>query len=131
MMLRTGIACVAVMMFMSSTVEAQDFRTLGTRRGALIGAGLGAIAGAQNDEALAGIAIGGLVGGAAGRYIGNRINYDVGRAYNNGFVQGSYAQPRYYSQPAYNYQPYGGRSYSGYGYSQPYYRGSSGCSRRW
>ena len=131
-MLRTGIACLAVMMFMATTVEAQDFRALSTRRGALIGAGLGAIAGAQNDEALAGIAIGGLVGGAAGRYVGNRLNYDVGRAYNNGFAQGSYyQQPQYYSQPSYNYQPYGGRSYSNYGYRQPYYRGSSGCSRGW
>ena len=57
----------AALIFMTSSVEAQSFGQLGTRRGALVGGVIGGIIGGQNDEVAAGIIAGGLVGGVTGR----------------------------------------------------------------
>ena len=108
-----GILCLALTA--TSTLEAQDFRSLGTRRGALVGAVAGGLIGGSNDEVAAGIIAGGLVGGAAGRVIGNQMNirnYGYGTGYGGAYrPQQSYYQPR----PAY-VQP-------SYGYAQPRYNG--------
>ncbi len=100
-----ALAAVAVM---TVPADAQSYRTLGTRRGAVAGAVIGGIIGAQNNEAAAGIIVGGLVGGVAGRAVGNQKD----RAYYGGNYghSGYYQQPRYYaptptyySRPSYNY----------------------------
>ena len=55
MFVRTTCVVVALMLFGASTLEAQGFRQLGTRRGAITGAVIGGIIGGQNDEVAAGI----------------------------------------------------------------------------
>lgn len=130
-----------------STSDAQAYRTLGTRRGAIAGAIIGGIAGAQNDEALAGVAIGGLVGGVAGRVIGNNIDQNQFRGNNQTYYapQRQYYAPQqqFYSQPRVQtystqqfYTPSGSTFHNGYHgghYGTPVYRapvyGNSGNYR--
>ena len=95
MFTRTSL-CVALFVALTATsVEAQSFRQLGTRRGAITGAVIGGIIGGQNDEVAAGIIAGGLVGGVTGRVVGTRIDQRAAYQY------GGYG----YQQPRYNYQP--------------------------
>lgn len=101
-----GLLCLA--MTATSTLQAQDFRALGTRRGALIGAVAGGLIGGHNDEVAAGIIAGGLVGGVTGRVIGNQMNarnYGYGGGYHAYQPQQTYyqPQPQVYVQPSYGY----------------------------
>ena len=98
---KTGILFLLFAAMNTSALEAQGFRTLGTRRGAITGAVIGGIIGGQNDEVAAGIIAGGLIGGATGRFIGSRV--DQNRAY------GGQQYPQY--QQGYSPQPQ-----QGYGY---------------
>ena len=120
----------------SQSAEAQNFRQLGTRRGALTGAIIGGIVGNQNNEAFAGIVVGGLVGGVTGRVVGNNLDqryYSSRPVYRQPVYhqQQYYTAPRQvyyqrhptvygggYSTPAYHYGGYnhGYRGYGGYGY---------------
>jgi hypothetical protein len=88
-----ALACVA--MTATSFVQAQDYRGLGTRRGAVAGAVIGGLIGGKNDEVAAGIIAGGLIGGATGRIVGNRMDQNrYGQNYgypNQGY---SYHQPQ-------------------------------------
>jgi len=106
----------AAMIFMTSSLEAQSFRTLGTRRGALVGGVIGGIIGGQNDEVAAGIIAGGLVGGVTGRVVGNRLDINQSRAYYQGYSQG-------YSQPTYQYVAPRQQYYTPQRSSCPYSRG--------
>ena len=108
--LKYGIIAFAIALFAAPSVaDAQNFQTLGRRRGAVGGAILGAIIGDQNNEAFAGAAIGGLLGGTIGNVSGRNID----RQFSGG-------------QPIYNYNGYrGGNSYSRpVQYQQQYYRPS-------
>ena len=94
--LKYAIATLALTLFVTPSIaSAQSLQTLGTRRGAIGGAILGAIIGDQNNEGLAGAAIGGLVGGAIGNVTGRNLD----RRYSGG-------------QSSYNYGGYGGASYN-------------------
>jgi hypothetical protein len=100
MFLRTSILGLLCIALTTSSLEAQDFRTLGTRRGAITGAVIGGLIGGKNDEVAAGIIAGGLIGGVTGRAIGNRMD-----ANSYGYQQ-SYGHQNYgrsYAQPAYNH----------------------------
>lgn len=106
---------------MASAADAQNFRALGTRRGAVAGAIIGGVIGGQNDEVAAGIIAGGLVGGVAGRAIGNRVQqnqiyYGTQRqiyspsTFHSQPVYRTYAQPQYqqnlYHSPSYGVPNY-------------------------
>ena len=118
-----GIALIAV----PSTVQAQNF----TRKGAVAGAVIGAIAGSRNDRPLGGAVIGGVIGGVAG----NAIDRSRQSRYRSGYRGYGYqGNSQYYGSPyrgqsfQRSYYPvqrvyqspvrYGGR------YGQSYYRGS-------
>jgi len=85
MYLRRFCFIAAAMILFTSSLEAQDFRTLG-------------VIGNQNDEVAAGIIAGGLVGGVTGRVVGNRLDSNYNQAYRQGFSQG-------YRQPQVRYAP--------------------------
>ena len=126
--LKYGIVAIAFALFITPSVaDAQNFQTLGTRRGAVGGAILGAIIGDQNNEAFAGAAIGGLVGGTIGNVSGRNIDRQFGGGqpiYNYGGYRGG----SYYSRPVQQqyYRPsprgYHGGGYGG-GYGRPVYHG--------
>ena len=101
--LMMAVALVAMLSLQSA--EAQNFRQLGTRRGAVAGAIIGGIVGNQNNEAFAGVVVGGLVGGVAGRVVGNNLDQ------------------RYYApqQPVYQHQYYQQRPVYNRGYGAPVY----------
>ena len=131
--LKYAIAALAFTLFAAPSVaEAQNFRTLGTRRGVVGGAILGAIIGDNNNEAFAGAVVGGLVGGTIGNFSGRNLDRQFGGGqpvYNyNGYRGGPYYnhspaqyQQQYY-RPSHNtYYGHGGGY--GHGYHQPVYRG--------
>ncbi|MFK7769583.1 MAG: glycine zipper domain-containing protein [Mariniblastus sp.] len=101
MFLRTSICVVLFVALSATSVEAQSFRQLGTRRGAITGAVIGGLIGGQNDEVAAGIIAGGLIGGVAGRAVGNRM--DQRSAYQYGSY--GYQQPRQYSYQPQTFHP--------------------------
>ena len=73
--LKYPIIALAFALFAAPAVaQAQNFQTLGTRRGAVTGAILGAIIGDSNNEAFAGAAVGGLVGGTLGNVGGRNLD---------------------------------------------------------
>ena len=133
------VAVAFVVTSFSQSAEAQNFRQLGTRRGALTGAIIGGIVGNQNNEAFAGVVVGGLVGGVAGRVVGNNLDQ---RYY--GTQQPIYQQPihhqpvyqqQYYSAPRqvyYQQQPavYGGYGAPVYNYGGGHY-GHNGHRHGW
>ena len=114
-----GIATLAFILFAAPSIaEAQNFQTLGRRRGAVAGALLGAVIGDQNNEAFAGAAIGGLVGGTIGNVSGRNIDrqfhggqpiYNYGG--NNGYYSRPVVQQQQFYRPSQNYY----RSHGGYG----------------
>jgi len=115
--------------------EAQNFRALGTRRGAVAGAVIGGIIGNQNNEAAAGIIVGGLVGGVAGRAIGNQqtrnFNGGHGQSYSSGrtyYQQPTYQQPTYYPAQRYHAPPV--QYYRQPTYAPRYHGGGYGNSYR-
>lgn len=119
---RTSCLVVAIIAVTATSLHAQNFSTIGTRRGGLAGAVIGGIIGNQNNETGAGIAIGALVGGAAGRIYGNRLDYRQQQAYYNS-QQLAYAQRRAAAAQSYRYpSSYGRRVYYPSGsvaYSRP------------
>ena len=126
--LKYGIIALAIALFAApSAADAQNFQTLGRRRGAVGGAILGAIIGDQNNEAFAGAAIGGLVGGTLGNYSGRNIDRQFGGGqpiYNyNGYRGGNnYGRPVQYQQQQY-YRSSPSHYGHGGGYRQPVYGG--------
>ena len=136
--LKYGIIALGFALFASPSVaKAQNFQTLGTRRGAVAGAILGAIIGDQNNEAFAGAAIGGLVGGKIGNVSGRNLDrqfgggqpiynyngYRGGPYYNHSpaqFQQQQYHPQQQYYQPSHGYQGGYQHGYGG-GYGQPVY----------
>ena len=134
------VAIVLALFITPSVAEAQNFQTLGLRRGAVTGAILGAIIGDQNNEAFAGAAVGGLVGGALGNYGGRNLDRQFAGGqpiYNYGGNRGgNYNRPVGYQQvavPAYRPNPSGYRG-GGPGYGRPNGPGYGrpGCpSRGW
>ena len=149
--LKYGIVALAFALFIiPSVADAQNFQTLGRRRGAITGAILGAVIGDQNNEAFAGAAIGGLVGGTIGNVGGRNLDRQFAGGqpiYNYGGNQSYYRRPQYqqvyrpapqvyhghgggygrpvYSQPVYGRPVYGGHGghYGGGGFGQPVYGG--------
>jgi outer membrane lipoprotein SlyB len=114
MMFRSGVLFVLFVALSSTSLEAQSFRQLGTRRGAVAGAVIGGLIGGQNDEVAAGIIAGGLIGGVAGRAVGNRMDYQSANRYRGSYHQGQSA----YVQPQYSGRQYGHSQYYGNGQSQ-------------
>ena len=123
--LKYAIVALAFILFAAPSIaEAQNFQTLGRRRGALTGAILGAVIGDQNNEAFAGAAIGGLVGGTIGNVSGRNIDrqfhggqpiYNYG-GYNGGYYNRPVQRQQFY-QPTPVYRSnggYGGHHYGGY-----------------
>ena len=92
---RTSFLVVIIVALTATSLQAQNFRRLGTRRGAIAGAVIGGIIGGQNNEAAAGIFAGALVGGVAGRVYGNRVDYRQQQAY----AYRRAAAPRVYHSP--------------------------------
>ena len=134
--LKYGIVAFAIALFAAPSIaEAQNFQTLGRRRGAVTGAILGAIIGDNNNEAFAGAVVGGLVGGTLGNVGGRNLDrqFHGGQPiYNyNGYRGGGYHQqpavqyqrPHYQQQQYYQPSHYGHQGGYGGGYGQPVYHG--------
>ena len=122
--LKYGIVAFALALFAAPSVaDAQNFQTLGRRRGVVGGAILGAIIGDSNNEAFAGAVVGGLVGGTIGNVGGRNLDRQFGGGqpiYNyNGYRGGNYYGRPQYQQQYYRPSHHGG-GYGG-GYHQPYY----------
>ena len=123
--LKYTIVALGLALFMTpSLAEAQNFQSLGLRRGAVGGAILGAIIGDQNNEAFAGAAIGGLLGGTIGNVSGRNLDRQFGGGqpvYNYGGNRGgNFNQPAPYNRtvPVYRPNPSGYRGGGG-GYGRP------------
>ena len=124
--LKFGIVAFAIALFAAPSVaDAQNFQTLGRRRGVVGGAILGAIIGDSNNEAFAGAVVGGLVGGTIGNVSGRNIDrqfrggppiynyngYRGGNYYNQPYRQQYYRSPNAYHGHGGYHQPYYGRGY--------------------
>lgn len=105
---RTSCLVVVFVAITATSLQAQSYGTLGTRRGALAGAVIGGIVGNQNNEVGAGIAIGALVGGFSGRAYGNHLDYRQQRAIYNA-QQMAYMQRRGNAAQIYHYPDSQGR----------------------
>jgi hypothetical protein len=121
MYVRLSVLSILLVGLSISSAQAQSFRTLGTRRGAIVGATFGGIIGGQNDEVAAGILAGGLIGAATGRFVGNRMDQRAAAQYS--YPQHSYSQNYSYAQPqsGYTYNGYSNQSYSNQSYSNQGY----------
>ena len=136
--LKYTIAALGLALLITPSVaDAQNFQTLGTRRGAVTGAILGAIIGDQNNEAFAGAAVGGLLGGTIGNVSGRNLDRQFAGGppiYNYGGSRGgNYNRPTPYDRVAPVYRPspsvYRGGGRPGGGRPGPGY-GRPGCGGR-
>lgn len=74
------IFCLAVAVFLSSSVEAQHNSQRGAAVGGVAGAVAGGLIGEHNDEPLAGAVIGGALGAVTGAVIGDAKDQDIALA---------------------------------------------------
>ena len=121
----TKIAAATVAISMAAIPASQAFAASKTEN-ALIGAALGALAGALVSKGSDGV----LLGAAAGAAVGVATDKPDRDRYGNRIVrrsQPTYRSSGYRSQPTYRtydsgyYQPSYGYSHPGYGYAQPRY----------